>query len=450
MSACQKAVRPLARCPKTPQPSYQSARVIRTFTVSSRANEEATIETVSSKPIFDPATVTNPKQERALMKTGVIPIGSRRRRAALKSSDNIPFEQLPYQCFQEARKVLAADREEKLKLIATERSRISKVLATDAAQILGGETTKKAKLEGMRRHLEWLKIQADINDPLIKKRFEDGEGDMNKPIYRYLAEQKWRKYQHKLIVQRITQLGIVPDIFPSFEPTAEVKLAFRDRNVQPGDFVDSRVSEVPARLKVQVFDKGERLVSVVVVDPDVPLVEKDKFRSRCHFMAVNIPLSPTDTSIPLSRVKEHQLVMPWLPPFAQKGTPYHRYSVFVLQQEPGQILSVAKLQEKMTRDSFKVLDFAGKVDEKGSSLETIIDRPFHVKSFASWCKLKPIGVGIFRSLWDEGTAGVMQRAGIEGADIEYKKNKVIAIKPKQKKRGWEARHSGPKYKSLQR
>jgi large subunit ribosomal protein L35 len=24
--------------------------------------------------------------------------------------------------------------------------------------------------------LEWLKIQADINDPLIKKRFEDGEG----------------------------------------------------------------------------------------------------------------------------------------------------------------------------------------------------------------------------------------------------------------------------------
>lgn len=110
------------------------------------------------------------------MKGGIIPIGSRRRRAALKSSDNIPFEQLPYQCFQEARKVLAADREEKLKLIATERLRISNLVATDATNVRGGEATKQKRLESMRRHLEYLKIQADINDPMIKKRFEDGEG----------------------------------------------------------------------------------------------------------------------------------------------------------------------------------------------------------------------------------------------------------------------------------
>jgi len=31
----------------------------------------------------------------------------------------------------------------------------------------------------MRRHLEYLKVQADINDPLVKKRFEDGEGTHN-------------------------------------------------------------------------------------------------------------------------------------------------------------------------------------------------------------------------------------------------------------------------------
>ena len=59
-------------------------------------------------------------------------------------------------------------------------------------------------------------------------------------------------------------------------------------------------------------------------------------------------------------------------------------------------------------------------------------------------------MSIFRSLWDEGTAGVMSRAGIEGADIEFKRKKVIALKPKQKARGWEARHSGGKYLSLQR
>jgi len=120
--------------------------------------------------------VTSIKGEKALMKSGVLPVGSRRRRAAVKSSDNIPFEQLPYQCFQEALKVLKADREEKLALIKTERLRISNLEARDPADVYGGEKAKLRSLGGMRKHLEWLKIQADINDPLIKKRFEDGEG----------------------------------------------------------------------------------------------------------------------------------------------------------------------------------------------------------------------------------------------------------------------------------
>ncbi|XMA15783.1 hypothetical protein WAI453_008574 [Rhynchosporium graminicola] len=426
MSTCQKAARPLARCLKGSQASSHTTRFIRTFTSSSRTNEAVTEEAVPLKPSFDPATVTNPSHEKKLMKSGVLPIGSRRRRAALKNSDDIPFEQLPYQCFQEARKVLAADRAEKMKMIATERLRISKLVATDAANIKGGEETKERRLDSMRRHLEYLKIQADINDPLIKKRFEDGEGDMNKPIYRYLADKQWRKFPRLIIAQRIEQFGIVPDVLPHFEPTTEVKMAFRDRNVQPGEFIDSRVSEVPARLKVQVFDKGERLVTVAVIDSDVPLVDKDSFMSRCHYLATNIRISPTDTSLPLSHATESQLVLPWLPPFAQKGSPYHRYSVFVIQQKPGQTFNIADLKKTVHRDKF------------------------NLKSFVDKYQVTPIGMSIFRSIWDEGTAGVMSRAGIEGADIEFKRKKVIALKPKQKARGWEARHSGGKYLSLQR
>jgi large subunit ribosomal protein L35 len=120
--------------------------------------------------------VTSIKGEKALMRSGVLPIGSRRRRAAVKSSDNIPFEQLPYQCFQEALKVLKADREEKMEQIKTQRLRISTLEAQDVANIDGGEEARQNSLFHMKKHLEWLKIQADINDPLIKKRFEDGEG----------------------------------------------------------------------------------------------------------------------------------------------------------------------------------------------------------------------------------------------------------------------------------
>jgi len=178
MSACQKAVRPLTQCLRTSQASCQSARAIRLFSSSSLLNEETVTETASftPTPIYDPETVTSSKEEKKLMRTGVFPIGSRRRRAAIKTSENIPFEQLPYQCFQEARKVLQADREEKLALIAKERLRISNLVAVDPATIKGGEKTKEIRLDSMRRHLEYLKIQADINDPLIKKRFEDGQG----------------------------------------------------------------------------------------------------------------------------------------------------------------------------------------------------------------------------------------------------------------------------------
>lgn len=94
----------------------------------------------------------------------------------MKSSDNIPFEQLPYQCFQEARKVLHADREEKLDAIRRERLRINNLTALDGSTLKGGEMQKQIRLAGMKKHLEYLKIMADINDPLIKKRFEDGLG----------------------------------------------------------------------------------------------------------------------------------------------------------------------------------------------------------------------------------------------------------------------------------
>ena len=109
------------------------------------------------------------------MRKGIAPVGSRRRRAALQSSSNIPFEQLPYQCFQEARKILLADREEKLKEIESTRQRLSRLQAVPLEEA-GGLQVKKSKTRALELHLERLKIMADINDPIVKKKFEDGLG----------------------------------------------------------------------------------------------------------------------------------------------------------------------------------------------------------------------------------------------------------------------------------
>ncbi|POS82587.1 hypothetical protein EPUL_004808 [Erysiphe pulchra] len=426
MAASPIILSPFVRRLKCNSLSYYLIGGIRTFKRLPPSSEDVIIEkTTPTRKKLDPNTVTSSREERQLMRLGITPIGSRRRRAAVKTSDNIPFEQLPYLCFQEARKVLLEEREETLQKIKKQRLRISNLLAKDVSNIEGGQERKDSTLRSMKKYLEELKIQADIHDPIVKKRFEDGLGDMNKPIYRHLANEKWQSYHRKFLVQRIEQFSIVPDLQPKFEPSASVEVAFRRRRVRPGDYIDSRFSEVPARLKVQVFDKGERMVSVIVIDADVPVVEIDNYIHRCHFLAVNIPISPTQTSLPLSQVNPlTQLVIPWLPPFAQKGSGYHRYSIFILQQPDGITLDVEKLQTKSTRDKFSLLKFIHQY------------------------KLSPIGLGLFRSIWDEGTAGVMNRASIPGADIVFKRKKVIALKPKLKPRGWEAKHAHPKYDAM--
>ncbi|KZF26655.1 putative mitochondrial large ribosomal subunit YmL35 [Xylona heveae TC161] len=411
MSGCKRASKPLASLwrqgAKGSCPNSTLGVSFRSFTAGPARFDEANVQSskADNSAFPDPATAVTPSEEEKLIKAGILPVGSRRRRLALQTTANIPFEQLPYQCFQEARKVLQADREEKLKQIESERARIAKLQSQDPA-VSGGEVEKARRLRSMQNYLEKLKILADINDPLIKKRFEDGQGDMNRPIYRYLADKKWREYQRPLIVQRITQMNVVPDILPHLDPVADVRLAFRRHNIQPGQFVDSRVSESPARLKVQVFDKGERFVTVAVVDPDVPNLEKDSFDYRCHFLAANIPISPTSTSIPLSRLSQDSTILPWLPPFAQKGSPYHRLSVFVLEQPNGQKIETA--QKAVERDGF------------------------NLRSFADKNSLKPIGAHLFRTQWDEGTAAVMARAGLEGADIELRRKRVEPLPYKKK------------------
>lgn len=204
-------------------------------------------------------------------------------------------------------------------------------------------------------------------------------------------------------------MSVIPDLLPALSPTAEVTLAFGKRNIPPGEFVDSLVSEPPARLGVQVFDKGPRLVTVVIVDPDVPDLRADAFKSRCHFLAVNIPVSPSSPSVPLSRLSPTtQIILPWLPPYAQQGTPYHRLSVFVLQQPESPAPDYKTTKEWARREKFNLRGF--------------MDR------FA----VKAVGVHMFRSRWDEGTEEVMKRAGVEGWDVVFERKKPEKLPYKKK------------------
>jgi large subunit ribosomal protein L35 len=68
------------------------------------------------------------------------------------------------------------DRQEKIAKIEQERGRLQRTRDTPAEQINGGEMAKERRITSIENYIEKLKILADINDPEIKRRFEDNQG----------------------------------------------------------------------------------------------------------------------------------------------------------------------------------------------------------------------------------------------------------------------------------
>lgn len=232
---------------------------------------------------------------------------------------------------------------------------------------------------------------------------------MNKPIYRHLANEKWREYRRKILMQRLTQMKVVPDVVAQIDPILDVKLTFGQRSAQPGVFVDSRVSTVAPTLNIQSFQPGQKLVTIAIVDPDVPNLETDGFDYRGHFLAINVPITPTSKPISLGELSaDSQVILPWLAPHAQKGSPYHRLSILVMEQKSGGPLDYQTVAKNVQREDF---------------------RPRRLESRHH---LKPIGAHLFRTQWDDNMADVMNELGIEGADIELKRKRIEPLPYKRR------------------
>ena len=170
------------KCSKSPTSrnvvNIRNQTALRLFATSPGLQTDPQVTTTSSEtgpPHLDPEIISPKDQERKLEAQIIESSGSRRRRAAISSSPGIGFDQLPYQCFQEARLVLAEHRSEVVKQIDTQRDRIARLIAQDPA-VSGGERQKQDRLRGMYKYLDELKIKADIHDPRVKMTFEDGLG----------------------------------------------------------------------------------------------------------------------------------------------------------------------------------------------------------------------------------------------------------------------------------
>lgn len=275
--------------------------------------------------------------------------------------------------YDEALKVIEADRIEKHKKIKKIKLKIERMMKNK-------DSTKdtEEQIIDLKKYLSQLEILADINDPEIRWRFKHNDVDMSIPIYRYLAQQRWMKKPYHLLMQRIEQMYVIPDAYERFKPTAEVLLRFGNEELEPGKFVPNNISALAPVIEINSFSGKKNLYTIILFDLDVPDLENDSFKVYLHWLICNISISPTDTFVQPSK---GTVLAPYIPPHPQKGSPYHRYTLLVFEQ----------------------------VKEISNDHDITRNR-FNVNQFASLNNLKVVGIHFWRSVWDEHVDKVMSDA----------------------------------------
>lgn len=81
--------------------------------------------------------------------------------------------------------MLAADRLKKLEEIKRAYEKLKALEARPAETYRAGIAHKNKKLYSMRKQLWELKIRADINDPFVRRRWEDGLGKRRMELLSY-------------------------------------------------------------------------------------------------------------------------------------------------------------------------------------------------------------------------------------------------------------------------
>ncbi|BGP17591.1 hypothetical protein JCM10213_001240 [Rhodosporidiobolus nylandii] len=255
------------------------------------------------------------------------------------------------------------------------------------AYIARDREAKLEQLEQLRKdgadkaQLEKLEVEAWSNDPETRWRAKNGQADLSKPVYRHLAERAWRKEGDlAVLMQRVTQMHVVPDLLPSISPKADVRIRIAGQAVEPGAYVKPAQTREGVEISAQVYHEEERLYTLLLIDPDVPDEINQTFATFAHLLVPNIPLSATSSSpLPLSTLPS---TLSFVPPHPQKGTPYHRYTALLLEQSSALELDAA--DATLEREGFSTREF---VEKHG---------------------LKAAGVSFFRQVWDKDVSAIYE------------------------------------------
>ncbi|KZP30385.1 PEBP-like protein [Athelia psychrophila] len=229
-----------------------------------------------------------------------------------------------------------------------------------------GPQKEQDALEKMQEKLRVLEVQSEINIPEVRWNVANGMADMSRPVHRRLVEQRWRdEGKLDLLMERLHQMNIIPDVLGNLRPTVDLSLVLRGHPtpVEPGSFLTAGQTRKEPRLYPTVFHTDTRLYTLIMVDPDVPDEENQTFQTYLHWLKPNIPLSATSTSV-LVDTSSHT---PYLPPHPQQGTNYHRYTTLLIPQSEEISLPAFSKEERFNFDVREFVEQYGLDGTKGGA-----------------------------------------------------------------------------------
>ncbi|KAF3202026.1 hypothetical protein TWF679_011150 [Orbilia oligospora] len=389
----------------------------------------------SPPPPVDTASSSSTPQDAPAQSTS-------RRKPKSKHEDGLlhTLETMPYKCYQEALKILREDREEKLVKIAEQEKSIA------GLKKLHNLTDSSPRIVKMQEYIDELKLNMDKNNPRIKYTYDNNlKIDPYKKIYQHWDDQKWRSLKRKILMQRVEQMNVVPDILPSIDPIIDVSLRFRRKNIPHGAKVLAKNATRYPSVQVKQFDSKKRLVTVLVVDPDKPNLEKNGFDYYLQWMVTNCDISienPMVIGVSTSHNARDE-VAPYEVPYVHKGENYHRYCLFILEQngpieipgKPERLTNFKKAEikegetpeakegEAAPVEAPRTEEAVSTISTAGKSKESRIQRlGFNLRSFVAKHDLKVIGADIWRVEFDNTMIDVMKQLGRTDWDMKYLKH----------------------------
>ncbi|KAI9625421.1 hypothetical protein KEM48_010901 [Puccinia striiformis f. sp. tritici PST-130] len=211
------------------------------------------------------------------------------------------------------------------------------------------ETISSSNSIGSEGEIERLEILSEVNDVQVRKNHNSGSDqvDMSKPMYRFLEQQRWRK-DGQLGLGNVHPLRVFPDLFPSIDPTVDLRIKFEHtysvgtyRTVNVGSFLPSSKSTKRPVMQAQVFYPEPRLYTIVMVDPDVPDPRNHSFTTFLHQVRTNVSMSATTNGqLDLTPTQPEAEELKYVGPHPAEGSATHRYTIMLIEQSGPIDLSV--------------------------------------------------------------------------------------------------------------